>query len=220
MNYTSGNIDVDEFQDSCRAEAQSLALAMQGNVPAELLLKAISSGIVAATAEYTVPSWAKPLMAVFSHSLFDRAKNVKVVYDLEKAIKKAVRETDISTTVHDNGSTGGCNSSSQGTGDIDGLLLQLANSRMLELVWKFNANDITRTLREACKRVVDDSASDHELRIKRARALNILGREFYAAIKTRQSVHGKATGTFPRREEIQEHVKQALLEAVVSESFS
>ena len=210
---------MDDFQASCRAEAQSLALAIEGDLPAEILLRSMSSGIVSVTAEYNVPSWAKPLMAVFFNSLFDIAKNIKVVYDLEKAIKKAVRETDISTTVHGNASSNGCNSGNHGTSDIDGLLLQLANPKMLRLVWRFNANDITRTLREACKRVLDDSAGDRDLKTKRAKALDILGREFYAAIKIRDEMTGKPTRTFPNREEIQERVKQALMEAVVSEGF-
>lgn len=219
---------MEEFQLSCRVETQSLAFAMEENLQAEFLLKAISSGILSATAEYTMPTWAKPMMVGFSNSLFDMAKDIKVVYDLEKAIKKAVKATDTSSQddAPKNFSQfhGDCNSGSQGNNneDIDGLLLQLAVPQMLKLVWNFNANDISRTLREACKRVIDDSAGDNNLRTKRAKALNILGREFYSAIGTRKEMYGdggRGQGVFPSVEEIQEHVKTALLEAVVSDNF-
>lgn len=221
QNFTSGDISIDEFQSSCRDETQSLAFAMQENFQAEFLLKAISSGIISATAEYTMPSWTKPMMAGFSSDLFDMAKNIKVVFDLEKAIKKAVKETDVSMNLTSRKSPDACNSGSQGNSDIDGLLLHLAVPRMLKLVWNFNANDISRTLREACKRVIDDSAANHDLRMKRAKALNVLGREFYAAIRTRHDIYGKdeGKGAFPNEETIQENVKMALMEAVVSGNF-
>jgi hypothetical protein len=212
---------IDEFQSSCRVETQSLAFAMEETLQAEFLLKAISSGIISATADYTMPSWAKSMMAGVSNTLFDAARNIKVVYDLEKAIRKAVKKADDSTNVTATSSSESDDDCNSGNSDIDGLLLHLAVPKTLKLVWNFNANDISRTLREACTRVIDDSAGDNYLRVKRAKALNILGHEFYAAIRSRQDLYGKGEGrgAFPNEEEIQENVKMALMEAIVSESF-
>lgn len=218
LSFTNGDITLEEFQFSCRTEAQSLALAMVDNIQAEFLLKSIANGIVSVTAEYTIPRWAIPFMSVFTNDLFNIAKNMKVVHDLEREIRKAVEAMDVSTNFHETNFSAGCNPPTQESSDVDGLLLHLAVPRMLQLVWKFNAHDITHTLREACKRVLDDSAGDQVLRMTRAKALNVLGREFYAAIRIRQDVYGKKSGMFPNQDEIQETVKMALMESIVSES--
>ncbi len=192
---------------------------MEENIQAEFLLKSISRGMVSATAEYVVPFWAVPFMTVFANNLFNVAKTRKVVYDLEREIRRAIKANDVSTVVYERNFSGGCNTGSQGSNEIDGLLLHLAVPRMLKLVWKFNANDISRTLAEACTRVLNDSAGDRDLRKKRAIALNILGREFYAAITTRQNIYGRNRGMFPNPDQIQAIVKMALMEAVVNENI-
>ena len=51
---------------------------------------------------------------------------------------------------------------------------------ILELAWAINVRDITRTLRSVCFKLFHDSAVDHEVRLLRAEALKILGREFLA----------------------------------------
>jgi curved DNA-binding protein CbpA len=50
----------------------------------------------------------------------------------------------------------------------------------LDLAWAINVQDITRTLKHVCNRLFHDAAEilDMELRIKRAEAVKILGREF------------------------------------------
>jgi hypothetical protein len=56
---------------------------------------------------------------------------------------------------------------------------------ILELAWAVNVQDITRTLEEVCNKLFHDSAEllPLETRIKRAEAIHILGREFYAVGK-------------------------------------
>lgn len=51
----------------------------------------------------------------------------------------------------------------------------------LELAWAINTQDITRTLKQVCRRLFHDAAEllPLETRIKRATAVKILGREFY-----------------------------------------
>lgn len=100
--------------------------------------------------------------------------------------------------------------------DMDSLLHKLSNPKILRLVWKFNTNDIARTLQEASRRVIDDSADDSELRLKRAQALNMLGQEFHAAVGKRQKTRDKIEDQYPDVDTILENVKNALLESVIN----
>jgi X-domain of DnaJ-containing len=51
----------------------------------------------------------------------------------------------------------------------------------LELVWAVNTQDISRTLREVCRKVFHDGAEmlPLDVRLRRAEGVRILGREFY-----------------------------------------
>ena len=66
---------------------------------------------------------------------------------------------------------------------------------ILELAWAVNVQDITRTLEEVCSKLFHDAAEllPLETRIKRAEAIHILGREFYAVGKIASST--KLTNT-------------------------
>jgi curved DNA-binding protein CbpA len=50
----------------------------------------------------------------------------------------------------------------------------------LELAWAINVRDISRTLKQVCFKLFNDSSVDEVTRMKRAQGLRILGREFYA----------------------------------------
>lgn len=66
----------------------------------------------------------------------------------------------------------------------------------LDLAWAINVQDITRTLKHVCNRLFHDAAEilDMELRIKRAEAVKILGREFTQMGKLAKSTSLKASG--------------------------
>lgn len=211
QNYTDGIMSEEDFEASCRTETESLAIAMEESMQAENLLKAISSGMIRASAEYT---WTKTL-AGFSNA-YDTAKNIKVVFDLEREIRRAAMDSSSSSEPAE-AELMDCNTS--GNGDLDGILLHLAVPKMLKLVWRFNVNDVTTTVQEASKRVIDDCGNDNDLRLKRANGLNILGRAFAASVKTRQEVYREDDWSFPDSKTIQENVKQALIESVVSDIF-
>ena len=49
---------------------------------------------------------------------------------------------------------------------------------MLEFAWAVNKRDIQSTLKMACKKLFDDASIPKELRMERARGVQILGREF------------------------------------------
>jgi len=48
----------------------------------------------------------------------------------------------------------------------------------LELAWAINARDISRTLKNACRRLFSDASVDMDKRLKRAYMIQILGKEF------------------------------------------
>jgi curved DNA-binding protein CbpA len=216
--YTTGEMSSEEFQLSCRTEAQSLAMAMEGKLKAELLLKAISSGLVSATFRILLPAWYKPFLGL-AYKAFDITQNDHVVHDLEKAIRKAVREMgDPSESGPANDDPLECDQGHHDAG-FDALLQKLSNPKMLRLVWKFNANDIARTLRDASRRVMDDCADDYEMRLKRAQALNMLGQEFHAAVHSQRRTRDKSKDDYPDGETILENVKTALMESVINDEL-
>ena len=51
---------------------------------------------------------------------------------------------------------------------------------ILELAWAINVRDITKTLKEVCHKLFNDASVDIDTRLRRAEAVKILGREFYA----------------------------------------
>lgn len=82
---------------------------------------------------------------------------------------------------------------------IDQETLKAATARIeeslpavLELAWAINVQDITRTLREVCFKLFHDHADDLPLpvRIRRAQAILILGREFHSMGKVCEMTSG------------------------------
>jgi hypothetical protein len=59
---------------------------------------------------------------------------------------------------------------------------------ILELAWAINVRDITKTLKAVCHKLFHDAAVTAEVRTRRAEAVKILGREFYAMGKVSETV--------------------------------
>jgi curved DNA-binding protein CbpA len=64
----------------------------------------------------------------------------------------------------------------------------------LEFAWAINKRDIQSTLQAVCKKLLDDAGIPKDLRIDRAEALRIMGREFHtigtAAARSKMNAHG------------------------------
>jgi hypothetical protein len=58
---------------------------------------------------------------------------------------------------------------------------------ILELVWAINVRDITKTLKHVCRKLFQDAGVTEDIRWKRAEAIRILGREFYAIGKASET---------------------------------
>lgn len=59
---------------------------------------------------------------------------------------------------------------------------------ILELAWAINVRDITKTLKAVCHKLFHDAGVSSEVRKRRAEAVRILGREFYAMGKVSETV--------------------------------
>ncbi|KAL3821703.1 hypothetical protein ACHAXA_003261 [Cyclostephanos tholiformis] len=56
---------------------------------------------------------------------------------------------------------------------------------LLELAWAINIRDISRTLKNACKKLFTDAEVPMATRIRRAEAIHVIGHEFYSIGKAR-----------------------------------
>jgi curved DNA-binding protein CbpA len=59
---------------------------------------------------------------------------------------------------------------------------------ILELAWAINVRDITKTLKQVCHKLFYDASVTPEVRQRRAEAVRVLGREFYAIGKVSETV--------------------------------
>jgi hypothetical protein len=204
----SGDVSTEIFQSSCRREALSLRMAMNGN-EAEFLLKAISSGLVSATHAYVkFPTWARSLLN-WAYGSFDKSSyDLRAMLSLEREVRKAIIEVTPDES-HDNQ----CNKE-KSTADIDTLLKRISVPKILKLVWNFNVNDIANTVKEATKRVLDDCGENHVLRMEKAKALNILGRELYHAIDYVRNDDQEID-----EQKLKEDVEAALLDSITNDFF-
>jgi curved DNA-binding protein CbpA len=205
--YNSGKITLLEFQDSCRAEARSLLLAMEGRREGEKLLRAIGDGLVAATKPYVNPKWTDHLTGWVSGTKAS-SKQTSVTRKIERVIRSVVLETDTGSESHEESpNTSECDKDKK-EANVDALLQKLATPNMMRLVWEFNFQDISRTVREAARRVLDDGEKETELCLLKARALYTLGKEF------RSAVSGTQAQDYPETETMQEKLKAALMDSV------
>jgi curved DNA-binding protein CbpA len=73
---------------------------------------------------------------------------------------------------------------------------------ILELAWAINVRDITKTLKHVCHKLFYDFAAEKEVRIQRAEAVRILGREFHAIGKASQVLKDTKNGDKKDTQEI------------------
>ena len=216
--FVEGTCAKGEFRQSCRAEAESLALAMKGKPERDLLLQAIGAALVIETKQDLEPAWRRNLHGWLTEAIHS-TRSMKTTQDLGDAIRQAVVHANAERAKRNESeeTSSECRSDQSGTGtiDVDALLDNLSVPRVLRLVWEFNTFDVSRTVRDATKKVVDDCGDDKDLRLAKARALNILGKEFLSAIKGKQdTAWGETLDNASDAQSIQETVKAALLDSV------
>jgi hypothetical protein len=222
------NVTLEEFQTSCTYEADALASSLRDNFRTESLLKGIASGLIAESIEYLVAPMFRPMFGSY-FEIKSLTHNLRVDRDLERAVRKAMmkysRQTSTANT-HDEvddedektNTRDDCGGMDDDGKDLDALLQAMSAPRMWNVLLDFNVNDVARTVREASRRVLYDCGPEKQLRLKKATALNALGRAFHEAFQRqvkKSVVHDKVEMT---AESIHEKVKAALLESVVRDS--
>jgi hypothetical protein len=111
------------------------------------------------------------------------SKAIRQVETVQKQVKEAKERA---ATVGPNGlpsDTGLNPEQAQETMDQ----LQESLPAFLELAWAINVRDISRTLKQVCHKLLRDASVTPETRLRRAEALRILGREFYAIGKASET---------------------------------
>ncbi|KAG7353511.1 DnaJ protein [Nitzschia inconspicua] len=222
-SFVNDEVTLDEFQASCRVEADALAASLHKTFQTESMLHGISEGLLSETIELLVSNWARPMLSSF-FEIRSLAKNIRVDRDLERAVRRAMIKysrqlTDMATVDHPENDTASddCGMEEDGR-DLDALLQALSVPNMWKVLVQFNLNDVSRTVREATRRVLDDCGANHELRVKKARALHALGREFHGAFK-RQAKSSGIDDENIAAELLHRAVKAALMESVVEDSL-
>lgn len=217
-SFVTGSSNEEQFRFSCRREAFALGIAMDEQ-QAGLLFNGISSGLVSATYQFLLPPWMKKAFnfasgAFDTSAFFDATQNLHVMVALQRELRKAIHAVESELPkMNFTDDSYECNDKKTAK-DVDSLLKKLSVPRMVKLVWKFNLNDIARTLKEATGRVLDDCGEDYALRLRKATALNILGREFHSAVTVKS-----AFGTLDA-DIIDGDVQAALLESIIREGIN
>jgi curved DNA-binding protein CbpA len=221
--FASGDMTAEDFKISCRTEVQSLVLALKEKSEGKLLLKAIGSGLIAETRQYLVPLWKKHLTGGWASHVVDTTKSAAASEALRIAVRRVILDTQIEDTVPQQSHSDPyeCNKDRRGPDLLlDALILKLSVPRILRLVWKFNGQDISTTLREASRRVLDDCADDTTARMLKVRALHMLGREFRSAANHHSGPAKTVKDQdYPDAQTILDNVNAALLESIVKDDY-
>jgi len=223
-------ISLEEFEKSCRYEAEALVTSLDGLNHDRSILNSIALGVISETIKYLVPPWTKPILKNFFLAK-NAVQNFQTNRDLNRAVQKSMtkynRQLSMTTEKKNNNNNedgeeesennyknteNACGGEKNGK-DLDVLLKAVSVPRMWKALLQFNANDVHKTVREATKRVLDDCGSDNAIRVKKARALNTLGRAFYDVCKNHEKeriIQGAEFDT----ETLHKRTKEALLGSV------
>jgi curved DNA-binding protein CbpA len=223
-SFVNNEVTLDDFHTSCRVEADALAKSLHHRYQTESFLQGIASGLLSETIEVLVAQWARPMLASF-FEVKSLAQNIRVDRDLERAVRMAmIKYIRQSADVSNGGSNqqddvgDDCGLDEDGR-DLDALLQAMSVPSMWKVLVQFNVNDLSRTIRAATRRVLDDCGANHELRMKKARALHTLGGEFYNAFQRQAKSSRIEENIDLDAETLHKAVKSALLDSVVEESL-
>lgn len=227
-----GKISFQEFEDLCMVEGQGLASILQETPHATTLLRGIAMGLISETKEYLVLPFVRPIVNSYC-AIKDAPRNGnRMVNKLGRAVRKAVKKYTLSKNrpevENDSSETDQVDSDktpSDNCGmddkmqDFDALMEALAVPSFWKVLLEFILYDVTRTVREATKRVLDDCGPDMEIKLKKARALNTLGRAFEKAFERQEKERARAGTHYQLDEEtLHRTVKATFLESIVTDS--
>ena len=187
--YVNGEEDEEQFILSCQAEAAKICQSAFGHV----FCISIGKALELESTEFLGFS-RSPWISFDGHSaaLKKRAADLNHNYRVLNAGISAVRAgstamkhvESIQKQAEEQASLSG---GGVGTSPLDGTQAKETMKKLedtlptiLELAWAINVRDITKTLKDVCNKLFTDASVDVDTSIKRAEAVRIIGREFYA----------------------------------------
>jgi hypothetical protein len=220
-------VSLEDFEASCNYEADALAVLLHKNYGTESLLHGIASGLITETLKHLTGPLAKPMLASF-FEVKNLAQHVQANRDLERHVRRALinySRASMDSNESSNSSAhnseeyhpqGDCGMDDERR-DLDSLLQVMSVPSMWQVLLEFNVNDVARTVREATRRVLDDCGADHDVRLRKAKALNALGHAFHNAYQNQRKNTKKEEMEHLNHERLQARVREAIFESVVKE---
>jgi curved DNA-binding protein CbpA len=193
-SYQNGNAQ--PFSDSCKHEAEQIVLGAYG----EVYCKTIGFALLMAAEQYlgfeTTPFGVGGHLAKIQQGAASFGGNMKLLGAGIKAATAGSRAMEQAQSLQQQQeleeaqNTNTTASSTEAAADKDQQKAAAAEMQMqqsiddslpafLEFAWAINKRDIQSTLQAVCKKLLDDAGIPKDLRIDRAEALRIMGREFH-----------------------------------------
>ena len=210
--------NIPEFEASCKSEAMSLLGAMEDSQDRFRVMKLIGEALIQESDPHIESPWKRVFLAKAMEAV-DMTKRFRAADSLERVLRKIVRNLDLPDTISRSGSTkdeesSGCKANRREF-DVDDVIHKLCEPDVFDLIWKFNDQDILTTVQGAARRVIDDCGGDQVLTLRRAKALNILGGAFLAAVNFLKPLGKQQKYQYPDAIFMGQRAKAAMMDAVV-----
>jgi X-domain of DnaJ-containing/DnaJ domain/Autophagy-related protein C terminal domain len=216
--YVNGTVDEAEFVALCQAEAATITKGSYGDIFCTAIgfaLEVEGADFVGTHTSFLGMEGQSAKLKKRTYILNNQMKVISSGIGAARAGRQAYKEVDklqreakakaSQSSVLENSNvdaekTTPVNDEEKEEGSIDPESMKAATAEIekslpaiLELAWAINVQDITRTLEEVCIKLFHDAAEllPLETRVKRAEAIQILGREFYAVGKIASATSDK-----------------------------
>jgi hypothetical protein len=183
--------DAEEFATSCREEAETIAAGAYG----ALYCVTIGFSLQIAAEEYL--GFENSFLGLGGHLARSRKNasgfntNMKLLgagIRAASAGSKAMREAqELQRAAEEQGGDDDDAVFSEAQEKIMAETLDESLPTFLEFAWAINKRDIQATLKNACQKLFDDASVPKELRMQRASAVKILGREFQSVGRSKEA---------------------------------
>jgi curved DNA-binding protein CbpA len=205
------------FLDSCKSEAGSLLGALEGSQDRCRVMNLIGEGLISETEHHLESPWKRIFLSRAMEGI-DMTKRFHAANSLDRVVRKIMMTLSGAKAPDADSDESECKAKRREF-DVDEVIHKLCEPDVFDLIWKFNDQDILTTVQGAARRVLDDSGGDQELMLLRARALNILGREFRAAVNSLKPTEKKQRYQYPDAIFMSQRAKAAMMDSVVRKTY-
>ena len=207
--FVNGKLSEEDFVTGCRDEASRIANGAFG----EVFMITIGYSLMVSAEEYI--GFKTSFLGLGGHAARTKQNassfgaNMKLIGAGFKAIgagsRAMVEAENLQKKAEETGEELDASAAAEMAEALDDSL-----PTFLEFAWAVNKKDIQSTLKAVCKKLFDDSSgkdNSKELRLKRAEAIKILGREFF--VIGRQAKKSKPSGNKVDADDIKARVEVA-----------